>query len=89
MIEFLSKLRPETSLINFTPSLIPFSMISDFLVSRDIKFFLSINFKIFLSLFHSIFDFIALDPGLVDSAPISTRFEPEFKRKFNCFLADA
>ena len=59
------------SLISLTPILIPFSIIPDFLVSKDIGIFFTINFNIFLILFHSLFSFTGLDPGLVDSPPTS------------------
>ena len=62
---------------------------SDFLVSRDISFFLSIFFKIFFILFHSTFELTGFDPGLVDSPPISTMCAPLSKRWSKCFFAVA
>ena len=43
----------------------------DFLVSKDIGIFFTINFNILLILFHSCFSLTGLDPGLVDSPPTS------------------
>ena len=52
----------------------------DFLVSKDIGIFLINSFKILLILIHSNFSFIGLDPGLVDSPPISIKFAPELNK---------
>ena len=68
---------PETSLIIFMPCLIPFFIISDFLVSNEIGIFLLINLIIFSILFHSVLLTTAFDPGRVDSPPISIIFAPE------------
>ena len=71
-----SKLKPETSLISFTPNLIPFFIISDFLVSKEIGIFFTIDFKISLILFHSSSLFTVFEPGLVDSPPTSIKSAP-------------
>ena len=39
LIDCLSNFRPEISFISFTPSFIPFSIIKDFLVSKDTGIF--------------------------------------------------
>ena len=60
-------------------------MTRDFLVSNEIfnfgNFFL-INFITFFILFHSTDEFISLEPGLVDSPPISTISAPESTQEF-------
>ena len=80
--EFVSKFKPEISFIILTPRLIPFSIISDFLVSNDTGIFLQVNFNISLILFHSVFELTPLEPGLVDSPPISIIFAPEENNSF-------
>ena len=56
--------------------LIPFSIIPDFLVSKDIGIFFTISFNVLLILYHSCFSFTSFDPGLVDSPPTSTNDAP-------------
>ena len=70
----VSKLKPETSLISFTPNLIPFFIISDFLVSKEIGIFFTIDFKISLILFHSSSLFTVFEPG--HSPPTSIKSAP-------------
>ena len=71
---------PETSLISLTPISIPLIIICDFLVSNDSGIFLLILVNTFLILFHSFLIPIDLDPGLVDSPPISTMFAPDLNK---------
>jgi len=54
----------------------PFSIILDFLVSKDIGILFTISFNILLILFHSCFSFTGFDPGLVDSPPTSIKDAP-------------
>ena len=49
-------------------------------MSKDIGNFLPNGFKILCILLHSKFSFIDLEPGLVDSPPISIKFAPELNK---------
>ena len=88
--DFLSKFNPDTSLIISTPFLIPFIITLDFLVSKDNNafgnFFLNLLIIIFI-LDHSCAALIVLDPGLVDSPPISMIFAPSLSINLICLLA--
>ncbi len=65
-------------------------MTRDFLVSNEIfnfgNFFLR-NFTIFFILFHSTNGFISLEPGLVDSPPISIILAQESIKNSAFFIA--
>ena len=56
-------------------------------MSKDIGIFLLSSFKILFILVHSLFSFIGLDPGLVDSPPTSIKFAPELNKFIACLIA--
>ena len=77
--ELTSYLKPETSLIKSILYLIPLSITSDFLVSKDKQLFLNFFlkfFKTYFILFHSFLGLIVFEPGLVDSPPTSIMSAP-------------
>ena len=80
----MSYSKPDTSFINLTPILIPFFIIFDFRVSKEIGTFLLNNFKILPILNHSNFSSIDFDPGLVDSPPISIKLAPALYKLIAC-----
>ena len=79
-----SKLNPDTSFTILIPNFIPFSIISDFRVSNEIGIFLQIDFNVLFTLLHSTFASTPLEPGLVDSPPISIMSAPDLNILIAC-----